>query len=158
LVKVGDHKAMTVKVTNLEYGTRVWTKEQIIATSGLWRDVYWEITGFDYVSDIFAVPNIDACTAKLRVSIAGREPLHIGSSLSVTVLSPDDQKFSVEKPVSRPGESALSISLGHCGLWKLDHPAFYRVQANSSSLGGAAIRRAPNLACERFPRVERTFC
>jgi beta-galactosidase len=55
LVKVGDDNTITVKVTNPEYGTRVWTNEQIIATSGLWRDVYLEITSSDCVSDIFAV-------------------------------------------------------------------------------------------------------
>jgi hypothetical protein len=127
LVKIGDDNTVTVKVTDLEYGTRVWTNEQIIATSGLWRDVYLEITGSDYVSDIFAVPSIDTCTADVRVSIAGREPLPTGSSVSVTVRSPDDQTFSVEKPVSGTGESVLPISLGHCVLWELDHPALYRV-------------------------------
>src|SRR5712692_3356397 len=43
LVNYGQNNTVTVKVTDPEYGTRVWTNEQIIATSGLWRDVYLEI-------------------------------------------------------------------------------------------------------------------
>jgi hypothetical protein len=81
------------------------------------------------------LPNIDTCTAEVRASIAGREPLHAGSLLSVTVRSPDDQTFTVEKPVSGTGESVLPISLRHCVLWDLDRPALYRVQVEFKVLG-----------------------
>ena len=58
-VNYGDRNTVTVKVTDPEKGTRLWDSEQVIAFSGLWRDIYLEITEQTFVSDIFIVPDID---------------------------------------------------------------------------------------------------
>jgi hypothetical protein len=129
LVNIGGENTVTVKVTDPEYGTRVWTSEQIIATSGLWRDVYLEVTGSAYVSDIFAVPDIDRCSADVHVSVAGAATLPGKRSVGLTIHSPDGKTFTAATPMTDSADASVHVPLGQCVLWEPGHPALYQVEA-----------------------------
>ena len=149
--RVGRTNTVTLRVDDPEFGTREWISEQVISMSGLWRDVYVEITGKTHVSDLFMKPDIDHGKADAQVEVTappGGDERTLRLKLEAT--APDGARFHTESAINLPASATTQTHYIHVSikledeanplvLWELDHPRLYQAQATLIDGAGTAL-------------------
>ena len=103
---------------------------------GLYREVWLDIKEKQYISDVFAKPEVCGDKGRLEseVSLAGltREVAQGGSFKIRQTLVPEEKAGALpsaaETSVKTPGSTALSLDAARVRLWDIDAPALYTLR------------------------------
>ena len=70
LARPGEKNTVTVRVFQPQSGTSIYMDtHSLLRVCGIWRSVWIEATGQDFISDLFMIPDIDNARATARVTV-----------------------------------------------------------------------------------------
>ncbi|KAH0559551.1 hypothetical protein GP486_003935 [Trichoglossum hirsutum] len=120
-------------------------------TTGIWQSVWLEPVPVRYIDHVLLVPDIDTCTLRAEIDIAGGG--HTGLSIEVEV-SHNGEQVTRAVVSANPSTTFLAINMdtrgalppyGDCGdwsgcvLWSPERPALYDLQVRLLDNAGARL-------------------
>ncbi len=144
----GETNTIIVRVFDPLSGTSIYMDtHSLLKVSGLWRSVWVEATGQQFVSDVFMIPDIDRGRATARVTVcvpAATE--NMTYTFVVNVRDPKGRRFErcgsvAAKADAKPAffTTDLVFDLPDPCLWDLDHPNLYDVEARLRGTHGQIL-------------------
>ncbi len=137
LVSVGKPNTITIRASDPAMGASVFLdSHSLIRVSGLWQDIWLEVTDKTFIADLFMIPDVDRSRAEARLTVISAEPVKRPRPLSVKlyVRGPDGGEFDVSGPLTiespeAPARLVIPFELKNAQLWELDNPRLYKVRA-----------------------------
>jgi Glycosyl hydrolases family 2, sugar binding domain/Glycosyl hydrolases family 2/Glycosyl hydrolases family 2, TIM barrel domain len=126
-VRVGADNTVAIEATDPQGS--FMDGQSLIRRSGLWQDLWIEITSRTFVGDVFMVPNVDQSIAEARLTIASEPSARLHQvRLNVAVQSDDGQEFRGSTVLHLESDHAsvrIPVHIATPRLWELDAPHMY---------------------------------
>ncbi|TET12639.1 hypothetical protein E3J84_01220, partial [Candidatus Aerophobetes bacterium] len=148
LIRFEENNTVTLNVKDFQDLAEIPAGKQIWYSriSGIWQNVWIEAQGESFLADIFALPDIDNCSAEIKVEACSLLKEEKEYTLELEVISPNRERFIQKESVSLSSGTVTKKSFlfrfeNPC-LWDLDSPKLYEVLARLTDKKGRVVDSA----------------
>jgi hypothetical protein len=133
LIRAGDKNTITIEASDPPGS--FMDSQSLLRRSGLWQDLWIEITGQTCISDVFMAADVDHSRVEARISIHARRTSASPRKLTVQVIvrAPGGSESCESRQLAFTGQDVsvrIPVDLNPVELWELDRPQLYRARVS----------------------------